>query len=518
MKQEKGKGFQAEILMIRRGFALIHQLRPRLITYGIFMAVFRALTPFVNIYMTALILNELLGSQNVSRLVAYAAAVVALNWVFGMLNDGFVQLRNERMIPIWALQTHMLSRKMMDMDFANLEDPHTHELEQSVYARCMYMGRTLWSLQEQAENILGGFIGVAVSIGMTASLFVSSGNAHQTGFLAFVDSFWFSGIIILLILASVFLSMRMNIIKNKNITKVLEDKNFSQADRLGWHFQDYLEDYRTGKDVRLYNQGGLILGKIWEGVRTVSKGMDRWAKVGGRYNSVQAAVSSFLGGVVYLFVPLKALSGVLSIGSVVQYTGSITQFISNFTLMATNFSQMRTMAVDFGIFFDYLDLPDRQKKGGIPIKPDPKREYCFEFKNVSFAYPGVKEYALKNVSMKFQAGERLAIVGLNGSGKTTLIKLLCRLYDPVEGEILLNGVNIKEYDYAQYQELFSVVFQDYKLFSLPVGENIAASMEYNEEKVLQCLRQAGLEEWVDRHKDAAKVPLYKDCFHDGEEI
>ena len=504
--------------MLRKGFKLIFELRPRLFPLGVCMAVLRALTPFINIFMTAQILNELLGARNLQTLTVYVLVTVLLNWFLGLASERLVHSRNEQMIPIWVMQTHLLSKKLMDMDYPNLEDPHTHQLEQSVYALCMYMGRTLWSLQEQVENMISGLITVVVSVGMTASLFFSPAVEGLTGFRAFAASPWFSILLVGLILLSVFLSMRMNIKKNEKIIKLVEDEDFNLADRLSWHYQSYLEDYKSGKDVRLYNQGGLIMGKIWQSAGLLSAGMNREGNLTGRYNSLQAALSTLVGGLVYLFVALKALLGVLSIGSVVQYTGSITQFVSGFTLLMTNFSQLRSMAADFGVFFEFMELPDGQAKGTLPIEKQEGGEYVFELRNVSFAYPGVEEYALKDVSMKFRAGERLAVVGLNGSGKTTLIKLLCRLYDPQQGEILLNGVDIREYDYTQYQALFSVVFQDYKLFSLPVGENVAASMEYEEEKVEACLKEAGLEEWVQKQDHISRLPLYKDCFDNGIEI
>ena len=98
-----------------------------------------------------------------------------------------------------------------------------------------------------------------------------------------------------------------------------------------------------------------------------------------------------------------------------------------------------------------------------------------EFKNVSFKYPLAEEYVLKNINITIHGGEHLAIVGLNGAGKTTFIKLLCRLYKPTEGEILLNGVNINEYDFDEYAHLFSPVFQDFSIFAFTVKENIALS-------------------------------------------
>lgn len=123
-----------------------------------------------------------------------------------------------------------------------------------------------------------------------------------------------------------------------------------------------------------------------------------------------------------------------------------------------------------------------------------------EFKDVSFCYPGTDRKVLDHVNLKFRIGEKLAIVGENGSGKSTFIKLLCRLYDPTEGEILLNGINIKKYKYKEYMSVFSVVFQDFKLFALPLGQNVAASTEYDADKVQECLKLAGFDVHSDRMK------------------
>lgn len=110
---------------------------------------------------------------------------------------------------------------------------------------------------------------------------------------------------------------------------------------------------------------------------------------------------------------------------------------------------------------------------------------------MSFRYPGSDQYALRHVSMKFRVGRRLAVVGENGSGKTTFIKLLCRLYDPTEGEILLNGINIRKYRYEDYLALFSVVFQDFRLLALPLGQNVAGARDYDAALAEKCLQKAG---------------------------
>ena len=117
-----------------------------------------------------------------------------------------------------------------------------------------------------------------------------------------------------------------------------------------------------------------------------------------------------------------------------------------------------------------------------------------------------------------KVGEKLAVVGMNGSGKTTFIKLMCRLYDPTEGEILLNGVNIKKYDYDEYLAVFSVVFQDFKLFSFSLGENVASGADYDVDKVMGSLHQSGFGERLATMPEGIKTSLYKDFDENGIEV
>lgn len=144
--------------------------------------------------------------------------------------------------------------------------------------------------------------------------------------------------------------------------------------------------------------------------------------------------------------------------------------------------------------FRFLDLPNRMYQGSLTTEKRSDRNYEIEFRDVSFKYPGSETYALRHVNMKFRVGSRLAVVGMNGSGKTTFIKLLCRLYDPTEGQILLNGIDIRKYRYDDYINIFSVVFQDFRLLSMPLGENVACGVDVNEAKAQKCLEDAGFGE------------------------
>lgn len=165
--------------------------------------------------------------------------------------------------------------------------------------------------------------------------------------------------------------------------------------------------------------------------------------------------------------------------------------------------------------FDFLDIPNPMYQGSLTVEKRSDKKYEVEFRNVSFRYPNTDKDVLKNISLKFQVGGRLALVGQNGSGKTTFIKLLCRLYDPTEGEILLNGIDIRKYNYLEYMQVFSVVFQDFRLLAFPVGQNLAAAAAYDSILAENSCRKAGVWERVVKMRDGLDTFLYKDMDEEG---
>lgn len=156
----------------------------------------------------------------------------------------------------------------------------------------------------------------------------------------------------------------------------------------------------------------------------------------------------------------------------------------------------------------YVNLPRISRNEGLSLPVCPN--YEFDFCNVSFKYPGSDEYALKDISLHFSTNEKLSFVGLNGAGKTTFVKLLLRLYDVDSGMILLNGVNIKEYNYNDYQKIFSSVFQDYKLFAYSVQENIVLTeFGVDEARLETALQESGVNEFIDGKGNGIQTFLYK---------
>ena len=168
-------------------------------------------------------------------------------------------------------------------------------------------------------------------------------------------------------------------------------------------------------------------------------------------------------------------------------------------------------------YFSYFDIPNDMYQGTLTVEKRDDNDYHIEFRDVSFKYPGSDAYALRHVNLAFKVGEKLAVVGENGSGKTTFIKLLCRLYDPTEGEIRLNGVDIRKYDYDEYMSLFSVVFQDFKLFSFRLGQVVASNRTFDAARARDCLRKANFGDRLDALPEGLDSFLYKDCDRSGFE-
>ena len=280
-------------------------------------------------------------------------------------------------------------------------------------------------------------------------------------------------------------------------------------------------DYHFIKDVHLYGGYGLMEQYTVENMRMSEKVMP-WASVVGRLGGKLGALSGGLEGLTalagYVVSAAFAMLGAFPVGDVIRFAGAIAGILSGIQGIGLRLNDMSLIAWRAASTLEMLGVSDEMYKGKLPVEKRLDNKYEVEFRHVSFRYPGAETYALKDFSLKLRIGERMAIVGMNGSGKTTMIKLLCCLYDPQEGVILLNGVDIRKFRQEEYIRLFSVVFQDFRLLSLPLGENVAASMEVDEGLAARALGQAGMGERIGQLPKGLATYLYQDIADDGVEI
>ena len=276
-------------------------------------------------------------------------------------------------------------------------------------------------------------------------------------------------------------------------------------------------DYNTGKEIRVYNEQTLIKHTatdklLTDGERVLKKASMNTA----RQSSFVAILGALVGFGIYLFIGTKGLYGLFGIGSLVLYCGAFMQIIAGIMKMAVTFGKTAEMVPLVNYYFEIVNTNDEMTYG--EKKLDLSAGFELEFKNVSFKYPSAENYALRNVNLKIENGEHLAVVGRNGSGKTTFIKLMCRLYDVTDGEILINGTDIKEYTRESITGLYSVVFQDFKIFSVSLKDNICASSDFDSDRFYACLENANIKDRAERLADKENTYLYKDLDETGVEI
>lgn len=222
----------------------------------------------------------------------------------------------------------------------------------------------------------------------------------------------------------------------------------------------------------------------------------------------------------WLCASLLAVNGNITLSELIVLLNAIVSgswMLNDFERAISNIMTNAFFIDNLKEFFSYVPKIDESKSG----KEIPKHIFSLEFKNVSFSYPGQKDYALKNVNLTFNKGIRHALVGINGSGKSTLIKLILRFYDPNQGQILLNGIDIREFDIKKYRSLIGVAFQDFALFAATVTENVLlkeTSDIKEKEKAVCALKDSDVYEKISTLPLKEDAVLTKEFDNDGVEL
>lgn len=280
-----------------------------------------------------------------------------------------------------------------------------------------------------------------------------------------------------------------------------------RTNALGMYLGHVIGSETCAKDIRL-NQIQEYLYKKYEESLSVGRAFSAYGIFEGKYNAIFSFVVQLLAGYIYIYVAVSAMSGTITTGDVLMYAGAIITMMTGVQTLLMNYNQINYTNEYLKTYEEFIKRPNMHYDGTLPIEKRDDNRYELCFKNVSFRYPGTDTYILKNINLKFDIGQKVALVGRNGAGKTTLIKLLLRLYEPTEGEIQLNGIDIGKYDYEEYLQIFSVVFQDFQLFDFPLDENIASGEETDRERIARVISKVGLSELVNGLPKKERTLLY----------
>lgn len=495
----------------------IHTVSPAFLPTLVFYCIFSALLPYVTVYFSAQVLQELALLRRPEVLWKWVIAGVVCTGGFTIARDILHQHYAMLFDDFYGRKDILFSRKMFSLDFADMDKQETLDLRAQIKQNENWAGWGIAAVPDYLERAVQGVTGIIGGIALTVTLFTTP-VPENAGAWTILNNPVFLLLLAAIMLLVNFLAGSLSAKATSYMSSLSEEA--TEGNRYFSHFGFIGYESDRAADVRMYNQQNLV-SAYWDGnlAFNTSGKMGKMARGPiGIYAGLGVGITALFTGFVYLFTCLKAWAGAFDVGSVTQYVGAVTALASNIFMLIDLSGRLRANTGYLEKAFEFLDIPNAMYQGSLTTEKRSDRQYEVEFKDVSFKYPGSDIWALRHVNMKFQFGKRLAIVGENGSGKTTFIKLLCRLYDPQEGQILLNGIDIRKYRYDDYMNIFSVVFQDFQLLSQPLGNNVAGSAVYDKARVRRALIDAGFGDRLETMPDGLDTMLYKEFTENGVEV
>lgn len=446
-------------------------------------------------FITKFVIDMITGESGWETLLWLIAAVTAVQIVSTMLNTW----RNSKWSWFIYARTKMIvefNRKIMTIDFKNTEDSDVMD--------CREKGG-------RASN--GNNVGLEGMMRQTVDLLENSAVAAVG--LVILGTMNVFVVLVLIALSAIAFASKNH--ANKKCKKEVWDPLANW-----WRRNNYMSnttcDFAAAKDIRMFGLREWLTEKFKKEKMTryeAQKLNEKIWLVCSITTNVCFALSQVIvnGWLLY-----KASIGEMTIGNFSFYTASSISFYTYVRQIMDSIADLLQRSREVDDWRSFLDMDGGDPDEGMEV---PEYEsYEFEFRNVSFKYPKAENYALKNLSMTLKAGQRLAVVGLNGAGKSTFIKLLLRLYEPTEGEILLNGVNVQKYSKTSYYRIFAPVFQEVNLFAFPLAENVSMKSPDSTDKKLAeiCLENAGFGDKLKELPSGVDTEILKVIYDDGTDL
>ncbi len=504
--------------VIRRSLQFLEKSNPGCMLRATVSNTFDAIVGYAGIWLAAMVVDAISQQKPLSDMLLIAAIAVAVQLICRIIYREINRWKECHFFEMNRNMQKTLLDKVMTMDYVRMENPKTQDAYENA-KRQLFGNMGIRSLYNNFPCALVSLLHIIIGLVLLSPIAFKPATV-QGGFIGFIQSPW--GLAVMLILVSGsewFKAAYLNGKQMKVWEKAQASERFILARRVTSAYWGLVAgNYRNGKDFRIYNESELILTKMDESADVQIKEWQKAFRQSLPYDFAFQMMNIVSRILMYGFAVIRALSGMLTPGEVIAFALYFTEVQSGISQFSDCYSMVKISPPFCKQVFDFLDIPDEKYMGTIPTEKRTDNEYEFEFRHVWFQYPGCEDYALRDINLKWKIGEKMALVGRNGCGKSTLVKLLCRLYDPTEGEITLNSIDIRKYDYADYMALFSVVFQDSHLFSFSMAENVAASTAYDAERVTECVKRAGLDERLKTMPHGIETCLYKDFDPEGVEI
>lgn len=485
---------------ICRFLTMVSQGNHRVLFWLLGSAFAAATLPYLSLFFSARILNLLLAKSY--RACLYTVVVFLLTqYGLGLFEKICRQYLDGQKELCLARTEQKITAKALELEFEKFEKTETMDAIRRTNVSSMGSGNVGDQLIV-IHTLITSLLSVLYALFFLLRLFLLSDSSRNN---FFTSSF---SMLALLLLCGVQLALSSRINRRSTQKKIELNQGNDHSNSVANYLVNVMLEERRADDIRIGHLDHFLdvqFGKAMEHFLPMYLDFARFSAITDGKNALLSLLSNFAA---YLVIGARALYGVLPIGDVLLYAGSVTRAMSDLQTFLATGSEFDYINSYLSTYEDFIAQPSMAYDGTLPIEKRDDGQYEFAFHDVSFSYPGTNIPVLEHVTLSFAVGEKTALVGRNGAGKTTLIKLLCRLYEPTSGYITLNGIDIRKYSYKEYTQAFSVIFQDFHLFSLPLDENIAAGTEIDEAALQSSLAKVGLTECVQRLPQGTHTRLY----------
>lgn len=485
---------------ICRFLTMVSQGNHRVLFWLLGSAFAAATLPYFSLFFSARILNLLLAKSY--RACLYTVVVFLLTqYGLGLFEKICRQYLDGQKELCLARTEQKVTAKALELEFEKFEKTETMDAIRRTNVSSMGSGNVGDQLIV-IHTLITSLLSVLYALFFLLRLFLLSDSSRNN---FFTSSF---SMLALLLLCGVQLALSSRINRRSTQKKIELNQGNDHSNSVANYLVNVMLEERRADDIRIGHLDHFLdvqFGKAMEHFLPMYLDFARFSAITDGKNALLSLLSNFAA---YLVIGARALYGVLPIGDVLLYAGSVTRAMSDLQTFLATGSEFDYINSYLSTYEDFIAQPSMAYDGTLPIEKRDDGQYEFAFHDVSFSYPGANIPVLEHVTLSFAVGEKTALVGRNGAGKTTLIKLLCRLYEPTSGYITLNGIDIRKYSYKEYTQAFSVVFQDFHLFSLPLDENIAAGTEIDEAALQSSLAKVGLTDRVQQLPQGVRTRLY----------
>ena len=470
---------------------------PKLILLCAAIILLNATLPIITTFLPKILIEEITSKKPLVHLLVVAGVLTMLL----ALGSGFQKML-DRLI-YWhkfKMNTHylkMVTQKSLTTDYCNQEDEHFRNLQSESFASCNGNFSYYAQIYDLSVSFLSNTFGFVTFLGLLLGLNPS--------------------LIVFLVTTTM-----VSYISNKRIVK-WEEKNTDEKRSYEQKMQYITRvsgDIKAAKDIRMYNMVSWLDSIYYSNMDKINKWYKRYTSKLFKVSMVDSCFSLLREGVTYTYLLYLVFADRMTVANFVLYFNIITGFTVWLNSILGQINNISRLNISINRFRTFIEYPEKYcRNSAITIK-NKDVPHTIELKNVCFRYGENSKDVLKNINLKIDSKQHLAIVGLNGAGKTTLVKLICGLIDPTEGQVLYDGIDIKEYNRENVYKLFGVVFQQFSILPVTIAEIVAEDLRENvdENRMYKCLEQAGLMSKINKLEKGVDSRYGKTMWDDGIEL